>query len=320
MKDCRLIWLKDFKHCATVARRFLSKSFPTATIHSLFMALSTLRHPKKSSCWDKEPEVLQSNSNLLAGHHKMAHLPPSQSPCADQSFEKTWTILGTQNFPECTVIHTDGRGCDDHDLQSWVEESLLWTRNNPAGCLPVPVISVEAIKYYRAGREASVEVVRAALPGLCVFVCPTRTFIKGMKRKCMYYHSSEICYDPALICKLAQSQFPKMIDTKQIRHFKMKGIRYDICQLSRQSAVQPTTTTEDDLCCICMEFPAQFKWKKCHHPNVTGTGALICLRCRNKWHQAEAVRRGIPYKHDWRPDTRCPYCQENRGPIVRWTR
>jgi hypothetical protein len=165
--------------------------------------------------------------------------------------------------------------------------------------------------FFTTACEASSNEIEAAAMGLCVFVA---AFTESEEDRCTYgpgrwYHISCICRCPELLTKLANSFFPRFVDSAEIQMFRDHGIDYqrnmparDEDQISKAKHIPE----EQEECCICMDGVPTYRWSDCIHADGS-TGALICLMCRNRINSRAAKKNA---------ESPCPICRKI-GTLVR---
>jgi hypothetical protein len=179
---------------------------------------------------------------------------------------------------------------------------------------PIPITTREAMDLFTTACEASSNEIEEAQMGLCVFVAAVTESgeyrINVGPRK--WYHVSTICRCPELLTKLANSVFPRFVDSVEIQMFRNHGIDYqrnmpvlDEDQISKAKH----TPEEQEECCICMDGLPTFRWRGCMHAEGS-TGALICLMCRNRINSRAAKKNA---------ESPCPICRKI-GTLVRHTK
>ena len=184
---------------------------------------------------------------------------------------------------------------------------------------PIPVTTRAAIEWFAAGNGATSGEVRKANAdtGLCVFVAHRR---KATDRtndlNGPSYYTSQICRCPQLLTRIANSFFPKFVDTSEIKWFRHLGVDYS--HWRTQSAIgehhdpppsSKLTLPDSEECCICLDGLPTFRWSGCMHA-AGSTGALVCLKCRNR------INSHASKVHQ---KTFCPICR-GPGTLVRHTK
>jgi len=186
---------------------------------------------------------------------------------------------------------------------------------------PIPITTLDAMDLFTTGRCACFNEVNAKQiqTGLCVFVVAlkdsTSAKNNGSASHDMWY-ASAICRCPELLTKLANSLFPRFVDSAEIKMLRNHGIDYQrhMCN-DNQTCTEPAgfvltklivIPEEKEECCICMDGTPTFRWSGCMHADGS-SGALICLRCRNRINTSNSKANA---------KTKCPICR-TEGTTIR---
>ena len=189
-------------------------------------------------------------------------------------------------------------------------QSLLWQKH----VTPIPITTREAMDLFTTACEASSNEIEASHMGLCVFVAAvTESDNDGINvGPARWYHVSTICRCPQLLTKLANSFFPRFVDSAEIQMFRDHGIDYQRnmpVQDEDQIPKAEQIPEDQEECCICMDGKPTYRWRGCMHAEES-TGALICLRCRNRINSSASKKNGR---------SPCPICRK-LGTLVRHTK